>query len=307
MIGSEADVPQKGALQRSGLCEKLALARNRCRPRRYGSRVLPLICIDVDGTLVGSTHEPTPAVWEAAAHATSRGQHLALSTARGAFGPTLDYARRLDPDGWHIFHNGGALVHTGGEIRATPVAEAVVLAADEIAERNGWVLEFYSAVDYTVDSATDLAVDHAALVGVPHVVRTRDSLESEIVRVQFVVPLEVVPWVHTEMQNVDAVVVAAPSPVMPGVAFVSCTSPGVSKGAAITRIAAEMNISVSDVMMVGDGDNDVEAIATVGHGVAMANAVQDAKDAARHHVGHVDDDGLVEALELSSKLALTGL
>jgi Cof subfamily protein (haloacid dehalogenase superfamily) len=265
--------------------------------------VLPLICIDVDGTLVGSSHVPTDAVWHAAAEATARGQHLALSTARGAFGPTLDYARRLDPNGWHIFHNGGALIHTGsGEIRGTAVAEDVIVTANDIAERNGWVIEFYSADDYTVDSGADLAVEHAALVGVPHQVRTRDTLATEIVRVQFVVPLEVVPRVYTEMKGQEAVVVAATSPVMSGVAFVSCTKPGVGKGAAIMRIADEMQISVADVMMVGDGHNDVDALVTVGHGVAMANAVPEAKQAASYAVGHVDDDGLVDALALSTTL-----
>ena len=265
--------------------------------------MLPLVCIDVDGTLVGSSHVPTEAVWAAAAAATERGQHLALSTARGAFGPTLDYARRLDPNGWHIFHNGGALVHTGsGEIRGTALDDDVVVASTEIAERNGWVIEYYSAEDYTVDSDADLAIEHAALVGVPHVVRTHDTLATEIVRVQFVVPLEVVSWVHTEMQGLQASVVAAPSPIMPGVAFVSCTKPGVSKGVAIGRIAQEMSISIDNVMMVGDGDNDAEAIGAVGHGVAMANAVPAAKAAAVHHVAHVDDDGLVEALTLSTQL-----
>ena len=266
--------------------------------------MLPLICIDVDGTLVGASHVPTDAVWAAAAAATMRGQHLALSTARGAFGPTLDYARRLDPNGWHIFHNGGALVHTGtGEIRGTPVSDDVVIAAAEIAERRGWVTEYYSADDYTVDSANDLAIDHAALVGVPHVVRTHDTLDAPIVRVQFVVPLELAPQVHAEMNDLDALVVAATSPVMPGVAFVSCTRPGVTKGAAITRIADAMSIRIADVMMVGDGENDAEAIATVGHGVAMANAVPASKDAARYAVAHVDQDGLVEALALSATLA----
>jgi hydroxymethylpyrimidine pyrophosphatase-like HAD family hydrolase len=104
------------------------------------------------------------------------------------------------------------------------------------------------------------------------------------------------------MKGQDAVVVAATSPVMPGVAFVSCTKPGVAKGSAIRRIADEMQISVADVMMVGDGDNDVEALATVGHGVAMANAVPAAKHAASYEVGHVDEDGLVEALTLSTTL-----
>ena len=55
-------------------------------------------------------------------------------------------------------------------------------------------------------------------------------------------------------------------------------------------------------MMVGDGLNDLDAVTTAGHGVAMGNAVDEVKAAARHHVAHVDDDGLVEALELSATL-----
>jgi Cof subfamily protein (haloacid dehalogenase superfamily) len=265
--------------------------------------VLPLICIDVDGTLVGSAHVPTDAVWTAAAKATARGQHLALSTARGAFGPTLDYARRLDSNGWHIFHNGGALLHTGsGEIRGSSVADEVVNAASDIADANGWLIEFYSADDYTVESENEIAADHAALMGVPLVSRTRDTLASDIVRVQFVVPLEMASEVYAEMAAQDAVVVGATSPVQPGVVFVSCTRPGVSKGVAISRIAKEMGITSADVMMVGDGDNDVEALGSVGHGVAMANAVPAAKEAASYEVAHVDNDGLVEALQLSTTL-----
>lgn len=265
--------------------------------------MLPLICIDVDGTLVGSSHEPTEAVWAAAGAATARGQHLALSTARAAFGPTLDYARRLDPDGWHIFHNGGALVHTGtGETRGSELSMDFVEAAEAVADQHGWLIEFYSADDYTVDFDNDIALDHAALMGVPLVVRTRDQLAGAIVRVQFVVPIEITPMVHAELKDLDATVVAATSPVQPGISFVSCTKPGVSKALAISRIADEMGITTADVMMVGDGENDVGALGAVTHGVAMANAVPAAKEAAAYEVGHVDDDGLVEALELSTRL-----
>jgi hypothetical protein len=54
--------------------------------------------------------------------------------------------------------------------------------------------------------------------------------------------------------------------------------------------------------MVGDGHNDVGAIAAVGHGTAMGNAHPEARAAARHHVASVEQDGLAEALELSARL-----
>ena len=74
--------------------------------------MLPLICIDVDGTLLGSSGVPTDGVWTAAEAAIARGQHLAICTARVAVGPTWDYSRRLDPAGWHIFHSGACLLYT---------------------------------------------------------------------------------------------------------------------------------------------------------------------------------------------------
>jgi hydroxymethylpyrimidine pyrophosphatase-like HAD family hydrolase len=55
-------------------------------------------------------------------------------------------------------------------------------------------------------------------------------------------------------------------------------------------------------MMVGDGENDVSAMAVVGHPVAMGNAEAGARRAARHHVGHVDAGGLAEALALAMTL-----
>ena len=214
-----------------------------------------------------------------------------------------DYATRLDADGWHVFHNGAGLVHTGSDaVQPSSLDPETVAAGSEVADRNGWVIEYYTVRDYSVDSSSELAVDHAALLGMPHVLRSRDTLEGDIVRMQIVVPVEVLPWVKAELSGIDLDLAPATSPGMPGVVFVSCMPPGVSKGTAIERIAAEMNIAMDDVMMVGDGDNDVDALHAVGHGVAMGNASDAARAASQYEVGHVDADGLVEALELSTTL-----
>ncbi len=264
--------------------------------------MLPLICIDVDGTLVGASGQPTAAVWAAADAAVARGQHLALTTARAAFGPTFDWARRLDPDGWHVFHAGAALVHTGtDEVVEQPVPGQVVEVARQAAADEGWTVEYYTTRDYRVSDDGVLATDHAALMGVPVAVGGPTDMTGAVVRVQLVVPHEVVP-AAVEAMEPHAEISTATSPVQEGVTFVSITPHGATKAAAITAIAERLGTTVERVMMVGDGHNDLSAMEAVRHGVAMGNAEPAVKAAARYEVPPVSADGLAVALRLAADL-----
>jgi len=264
--------------------------------------VLPLICLDVDGTLVGLGGAPSAALWEAVDRALARGQHLTLCTARLAAGPTRAWAERLDPDGWHVFHTGGARWHPRtGEVRTAPLDDAVVSGCIEVAQANGWVLEAYSWDDYVVDSDDRLARDHAQLLALPFVRRPLGDLSDPIVRMQFVVPTSAAgAALASAPSGADAS--AATSPVMPGATFVSITAVGVSKAAAVGAVAADLGVSMADVMMVGDGHNDLPAIEAVGWGVAMGNAEPEVLSAARLTVGDVDADGAAEAIDRSAEL-----
>lgn len=268
--------------------------------------MIPLICIDVDGTLVGSSGVVTDPVWDAVDRALARGQHLALSTARGAFAASWEMAKRLDPNGWHVFHAGGATVHTGtGVSRPHPLSESQLHESMAVATDRSWVLELYSATDYAVEIENDLSVEHAGLVGVPFTRRLLADFVAEgdpIVRAQFVVPEAEIPDVHDSLDHLALSITSATSPIMPGVAFVSATQAGITKATGIAQVCADLGITIDRVMMIGDGLNDLSAIEAVGYPVAMGNAASEVADAARYHVAHVHDDGVAVALELSATL-----
>ena len=278
----------------------------RCRRadrRRVASPVvLPLVCLDVDGTLVGSAGAPTDLVWRAAEGARRRGQHLTLCTARVAMGPTRDWAARLDPDGLHVFHTGGALWRPAtDEVVTRPLPAGAMEAAARLAAERGWVFEAYAWNELAVDSDAPLAVAHAELLGIPHRRRSLDSLTTEVVRAQYVVPIG----------DMDEALAGAPdgcaasgatSPSMPGAAFVSVTADGVSKAAGIASVAAHLGASMTDVMMVGDGHNDLSAMAVVGWPVAIGDADPAVVAAARIVVAAVDDGGAAEAIDRSAHL-----
>lgn len=262
--------------------------------------MLPLVCLDVDGTLVGLGGEPTAAVWASAEAALARGQRLTLCTARLAAGPTRTWAKRLDPLGWHIFHTGGARWNPAtGEVREQAIPDSAVAACAKVAEARGWVLETYSWDDYVVDCDTPLAVAHAGLLDLPFAVRPRTELAGAVVRVQFVVEAGAAAEALAAAPPGTSAS-AATSPVMPGAVFVSVVAEGVSKSAAIAWVADDLKVPMSDVMMVGDGHNDLPAIEAVGWGVAMGNAEPEVKAAARLVVGHVDHDGAAQAIDASA-------
>ncbi|MEG3586925.1 MAG: HAD hydrolase family protein [Actinomycetota bacterium] len=273
--------------------------------------MLPLVCIDVDGTLIGSSGVPSFHVLETINRALSRGQQLCLSTARGAMGPTYRYAEMLNPNGWHIFHSGGVLLHTGsGEVVDHTLPQRIVDLALEVSQENNWAIEFYSARDYRAGHLSgsaaildhageyELAVAHSEMLGVEHISGTPSDLSGGIVRVQFVVRESSANEVQEAMSGFGKLT-AATSPALPGVAFISITDEGVDKGSAISYLASLLGFDLSSVMMVGDGLNDLDALNVVGHPVAMGNGHAEVLSVGKYIVSSVEDDGLCDAIELS--------
>jgi len=164
------------------------------------------------------------------------------------------------------------------------------------------VLEVYSWDDYVTNSDDPLAVGHAGLLDLPYRRRPVSDLAEQVVRVQFVVPIA----------EAEAALAAAPaglaasgatSPAMPGAAFVSITAAGVSKASGVAAVAGDLGVDLAEVMMVGDGHNDLSAVAAVGWGVAMGNADPVLLAAARLVVADVDAGGAAEAIERAATLA----
>ena len=258
-----------------------------------------MVCIDVDGTLVGSSGSPSGEVLATIAESISKDQKLVLSTARGAMGPTYEYAKILNPSGWHIFHAGAALVNAeDGETREHPIPDYILETCIEIATERDWALELYWRSNYRAFRNSYFTRHHAEMLGIDLQIGGPTDVEGDIVRLQFVVPETSLADVKEALDGTGTLR-SATSPAMPGVCFVSITQLGVTKGKAITEISSMLNIDLSDVMMVGDGHNDLDALRVVGHGVAMGNAEPEVVEEARYVVGKVDDNGLSEALEMS--------
>lgn len=260
-----------------------------------------LICIDVDGTLLDTSGGIPDEVWDTLGELRERGVRLAICSGRPAFGVTLEYARRLDPTGWHIFQNGSSVVRVDtGETRSTALDWSIVKKIIAKARRTGRVLELYTDHEVAVEQDADRARRHADLLGVAFQPRPFETLQGPIVRAQWLIP-------HEEREAVLAEphpgVNLCPSlaPLMPDTTFMNMTAEGVHKGTALESVAAAYGVTLARVMMIGDGENDVGALHAAGIAVAMGNGEAPALSAADVTVGHVDNGGLLEALALATR------
>ncbi len=255
-----------------------------------------LVCIDVDGTLVGSGGRVHPSAWDAAAKARAAGVRLAICSGRPGFGDALAYAQRLDANGWHVFQNGASVLNlASGLSRSTPLPPATVEMLLGRARAVNRLIELYTDDDYAWEGPPERARGHAGLLGVPFRERPVAGLRGTIVRAQWIVAMDETERVTGE-PHPGLEVSPSSSPVMPDTRFVNLTVAGVDKSTAVRTVAAEYGIPLADVMYVGDAPNDVPALRIVGHPVAVGNAEPEAREAAARLVAGVDEGGLAEAL-----------
>ncbi len=263
--------------------------------------MIRLILTDVDGTLIGSGSRIHPRVLAALDRARAAGLHLGICTGRPLYSLARDYAKLISSSEPHIFQNGAHVCKPDGEtIFQSTLPPVAYVALVEAARRERFALEVYTASTCFVEIQSKESLEHQALIQLNVTQQDLLSIEEPIIRVQWVLPFELSSKAVAITQTIAGVQFSSTgTPDLPTHVYTSVTRLGTSKLEGAQALAAYYGLDLREVMMVGDGENDLEVLRGVGHGVAMGNAPQIVKDAAQTVVGNVDDGGLAEAIELA--------
>ncbi len=87
------------------------------------------------------------------------------------------------------------------------------------------------------------------------------------------------------------------NPVYPELTFINIIDPAVSKAEALRVLASYLDLSLDEVVAIGDGRNDVSLLSGVGLAIAMGNAHPELKAIADYVTEDVSHSGLATAVE----------
>ncbi|MDP2919007.1 MAG: Cof-type HAD-IIB family hydrolase [Dehalococcoidia bacterium] len=261
-----------------------------------------LLVVDIDGTLLNSRGVISTEDTEAITRVKEKGVRVAVSTGRAAMaaGWVLDH---LQLDGYHIFFD-GALVFNPVKKReayAESIEGDLAWQAVEFGRQSNLHIDLSSSTRYFIEKET-WAVD---------IRRQFFRLEptfadfAEVCKKERVIKATIITRTEAEraraldFQNQFRGRLAfswTTTPAYPDVDFINVLSPKVSKGKALEELCARLNVSLDEVVAIGDGVNDVSLLKRVGLAVAMGNCVDELKSVA-HTVTHdVDHSGVAEAI-----------
>lgn len=260
--------------------------------------MIKLFVTDIDGTLlpVGSTVVPAKNI-EAVQAMTAAGVKVVIATGR-MYGAALPIAAQLGVPVPIIAYNGALIKSSAGEVLHAQYMDAAnVSELIDFFEERGWHLQSYSGDVLYVPKRNDLVKFYETMIKVSAVEVGWEGLRERI---------EDVPKLLTVSDTPDEALIklneakkffggrveitrSAPR-------FTEFMSLGVSKAGAIKILADKFGVDNEEILAIGDSENDLQMITSVGCGVAMGNAVDAVKAAAPHITDTCERGGFAKAV-----------
>lgn len=255
-----------------------------------------LVALDVDGTVLLQDESPSPGIRDAVAHARSAGWEVTLATGRSWEG-TRAVLRTLDVTPEYVVCSNGAVVMrrngAGYERFHTETFDATVVLGLLLAELPDahFMVELADGRRLYTDEMMQWNLAHATRV------RFGDLGAQPVCRVVVVQPGQTEEFFAEIVQRIGLQEVTY---AIGWTAWLDIAPQGVDKGTALEQVRGWMGLDATQVIVIGDGRNDLGMFAWAqgggGRAVAMAQAPQEVQDAAGETTASVVDGGVADIL-----------
>jgi Cof subfamily protein (haloacid dehalogenase superfamily) len=261
-----------------------------------------LLALDLDGTLVGEDLLLRERTRLAVAGAVRRGVHVAIVTGRMATS-ARPFADALGLDGPLIAYQGALIRQMPGPgerlgrlLVHRPLPADVARDAVAWCFANGFRPHANHLERFIVAADDPNADDYSKFIGaraelVPDL---RSWIRQPLTKIIAVGeegrPATLLDDAQALFRGRAAVMVSHPR-------YIEFLAAGVSKGRAVRWLARRLGVPAEQAMAIGDQHNDLEMLAEVGHGVAMAGAPAGVQAAARYLAQPLAEEGAAQVIE----------
>jgi Cof subfamily protein (haloacid dehalogenase superfamily) len=272
----------------------------------HPKRLIRLIGIDVDGTLLDSEGRIPAANRDAIHEAVAAGIHVALVTGR-SYPFARPVADTLPPSMTLIVSNGAVERSTTGEILARRLLDRVVAravlestrpfrdAAALIFDRDDGRQVIFETMDWEHPGRKNYWLRNRQLIA--QSVPLENALIEDPIQVMFNGTADAMrALADTLRAGATDFAVSLTEYVHRDFSLIDITAPTATKGRALAWRAAQLGLSRDEVMAVGDNFNDLEMLEYAGTPVVMANAVDGLKQRGWHVTGDQNEAGLAQAI-----------
>lgn len=280
------------------------------------------VAIDLDGTLLNSYGEVTPATKEALLKAKEKGVEIVLSSGR-PISSTESLARELGVDNYLISGNGAAVYDIQNQklIWDRFLTKEQVLNIAKLCEENSFFYNVYtedeviaSSLNYNVlfyhkenlkkieEKRTHINVvqniaKYIEESGKDKFLKITVCDESQFIfnsimkRLKLIDGIDVLETEYMSRKKIKS----GTEDVSIQYFYTEVTNKNVNKWSAIEFLLNMLNINKKDVLAIGDNMNDIEMIQNAGLGVVMGNSNPKMKEIADEIVSDNNSEGVLEA------------
>ncbi len=260
-----------------------------------------LVALDIDGTLLTSAKQISPATLVAVQDVARRGVHVVLASARSPHALRLLMAE-LGISGFAIAYTGALLCRLQPDPRTTteilverrmllPSARAVFLAARERGLSVGWYvgdIAYIAAWDAALRN--EFAITRQQPIVAPDLAGTGEAPHK-------LMCIAGEPRLVTELHLLANDLPEDSAGQFSHTTYLEVTRRGVNKGDALATLAQHLGIDLQETAAMGDQENDISMLQAAGVGIAMGNGIPSAQAAADWVTTTNDQDGVAVAIE----------
>ncbi len=260
-----------------------------------------ILILDIDGTLVNSKKEITPATLEHLIKIQEMGHVVALASGRPYPG-MKKYAEQLKLDafgGYAISFNGGRIINckTQEAVVEKRIPNRFAKIIYEYATKHGIGMVTYRGNKVITGTDVDEYMQYEARLNEMIIEKVDDfiaTVDFDMVKCLLTAPPEIAPTHEKALYDMLApeLNVFRSEPY-----FIEITTKGVDKAESIDSLLKIIGIPRENSICCGDGFNDLTMVKYGGIGVAMENAQQIVKDNADYITASCDNEGIVEVIE----------